>query len=381
MPRKLTTEEFITKARKVHGNKYDYSSVHYVNAKTAIIIICMEHGKITQMPSDHLSGRGCIKCAAKRISLKLRRTTEQFITKAKQVHGYKYDYSKVIYVNDRTKVIIICPLYGEFLQSPSNHLSGKRCLICSGLKKMTTEEFIIKARKAHGNKYDYSKTVYANSWTKVIIICPVHGEFTQRSNGHLNGSGCLECAGLKKLTIKIFINKARKIHGNKYDYSKVNYINTHTNVIITCPEHGKFQQMPYHHLAGCGCPNCKKSKGEIEVTKILDKKNIKYFKQKIFSDCINPKTKCRLKYDFYLPRQNLLIEFNGLQHYVANKHWHQNGQSLEYQQYRDSVKKDYALSHGFKFLVIKYTDKNIEEILNKEIFLNNKIIEKNNLDM
>ncbi|HDV2027851.1 TPA: GIY-YIG nuclease family protein [Escherichia coli] len=183
-----------------------------------------------------------------------KKTTEQFIAEAKAVHGDKYDYSKVEYKGYKTKVKIICPIHGEFEQTPSDHINhGNRCPKCAGNAPLDTETFIARAKEVHGDKYDYSKTVYKGARDKVVIICPIHGEFKQKPSNHLSGYGCKGC---KTKTAEEFITDARKIHGNKYDYSKVEYVNSHTNVIIVCPEHGEFKQKPSNHLAGKGCTEC-----------------------------------------------------------------------------------------------------------------------------
>jgi hypothetical protein len=235
----------------------------------------------------------------------------------------------------------------------------------------TKEEFVTRAIKIHGNKYDYSKVKYKNSKTNLCIICPTDGEFLQKPSDHLSGHGCPKCGGTTKLTTEEFITKANKVHDNKYDYRKVDYKNCDTEVIIGCPIDGYFSQTPTNHLQGRGCPLCQISHGEKQIAKILDNKKIEYIKQKTFPDCINPKTKYKLKFDFDLStKHNILIEFNGIQHYKSINYWHQDKNTLEDQQYRDRIKKQYALSHGYKFIVIKYND-NVEEILNKEIFNNN----------
>jgi len=371
--KRSTKEEFVNKARGVWGFKYDYSKVVYVNSKTNIIIICPIHGEFSQIPSDHLNGHGCSKCGYAIASLKKNHTIEQFIIKAKIIHGNKYDYSKVDYVNCHANIIIICPLHGEFTQSPSRHLSGHGCTKCGEIagsfkQKNTIEYFIERAREIHGNKYDYSKVVYVNYYTDVIIICPIHGEFSQRPNVHISGSGCQECSGCKHLNIEKFIINSIRVHGNKYDYSKVIYINNYTKVTIICPIHGEFSKTPTDHIHHkSGCPKCKSSKGEKLISLILDNNKIKYIQQKIFKNCINPKTNWPLKFDFDLPEYNTLIEYNGIQHYGHIGYWHRNGETLESQQYRDEIKKQYAISHGYKYLVIKYTDKNIEEILKREL--------------
>ena len=125
------------------------------------------------------------------------------------------------------------------------------------MRKLTTEDFIKKAKEVHGDKYDYSKVVYKGNRTLVTIVCPIHGEFQQKPSNHLSGNGCPDCSGNKRLTTEDFIKKAREVHGDKYDYSKVKYVNTSTKVCIVCPEHGEFQQTPNDHLGGKGCPNCK----------------------------------------------------------------------------------------------------------------------------
>ena len=254
--RKLTTEQFITKAKLVHGDKYDYHKVSYINSRTPVIIICSIHGEFKQAPSDHLGRAGCQKCGG---SSKL--STEEFIIKAKEIHGDKYDYSKTIYLNTKTKVTIICPTHGEFQQSPSDHLSNKSCRECgnlqiSKLKKSSTEEFIIKSNFKHFNKYCYDKVNYIDDKTKVTIICPVHGEFEQIPTSHKQGNGCPGCAGTRKPNIIGIVDRANKIHMNKYDYTKAVYSNHYSKIVITCPIHGDFEQTAYHHLSGCGCPSC-----------------------------------------------------------------------------------------------------------------------------
>lgn len=248
---RYNTKTFIQKSKKIHNNKYNYSKTNYIDCFTKITIICAEHGEFLQSPCSHVNGVGCPKCGG---HFKL--TFEDFIQRAKEIHGNKYDYSKVQYINNQTKVTIVCPKHGEFKQTPSLHINGSGCLICSGVKKSTRIEFIEKARKIHGNKYNYSKVEYKNNKVKVIIICPEHGEFEQTPNSHLHGYGCLDCSGKKVLTTEEFIKRAKIVHNNKYDYSKVRYKNSKAKVIIICPEHGEFKQTANGHLFGAGCKKC-----------------------------------------------------------------------------------------------------------------------------
>jgi len=183
--------------------------------------------------------------------------TKKFIEKARKVHGDKYDYSLVDYINAKTKVKIICKIHGIFEQKPDAHINQKQgCPKCAGVKKLTQKEFIKKAKLIHGNTYNYSLVKYKNSTTKICIICPVHGKFWQSPNKHLKGQGCPKCSGNTKLTIEEFIKRSEEIHGNKYDYSEVEYKNAFTKVKIICPKHGEFEQGPNNHLQGQGCPKC-----------------------------------------------------------------------------------------------------------------------------
>ena len=218
-------------------------------------------------------------CYIKQITLIILKTlyTKNFIKKANFKHNNKYDYSKTKYKSSSCKIIITCPEHGDFEQTPNSHLSGHGCGKCSKNYNYSTEQFIEKAKFIHDDKFDYSKTLYLNARTKVIIICSKHGEFTQVPNNHLNGQGCPKCK-IDKSTIELkstteeFIQKAKVIHNDIYDYSKVNYSNNYTKVIITCKQHGDFEQAPNVHLKGVGCPTCKASKGELTIKAILDKK-------------------------------------------------------------------------------------------------------------
>lgn len=183
--------------------------------------------------------------------------TTDFINLAINIHGNRYDYSKVDYVNMKTKVIIICPIHGEFLQSPDKHIHGKcGCPYCANNVKLTKNSFIERAIRVHGDRYDYSLVNYVNNKTPVDIKCPVHSVFSQTPTNHLSGKGCPYCANNVCLTTDDFVKKAFSIHGDKYDYSKVDYVDNHTPVQIICAKHGVFSQIPYVHLAGSGCPLC-----------------------------------------------------------------------------------------------------------------------------
>ena len=183
-------------------------------------------------------------------------TTQEFIDRARAIHGDKYGYAFSVYQSAHTKVFIHCPEHGVFEQTPTNHLKGQGCSGCSGNTKHSNESFIEKAKEVHGHKYDYSMVEYVNAATKVKIVCPEHGVFEQTPAAHLHGAGCPECVGLKKHTNESFIEKAKAVHGHKYDYSLVKYTGNKNKVTVFCYEHGVFEQTPAAHLSGRGCPGC-----------------------------------------------------------------------------------------------------------------------------
>ena len=196
-----------------------------------------------------------------------RLNSENFIEKAKEIHGDKYLYDKAIYINSNKKVEIICPIHGSFWIRPNDHIHKKSgCSKCSYIKRgldqtLTQNDFLDRCIENHGDKYDYSKSIYINMKTPVLISCPIHGEFKQKPMIHLNGGECPRCSKVKlgdsmSYSQEEFIKKCSKIHNNKYDYSLVKYNRSTDLVTIICPEHGKFTQKAAFHLAGKGCKKC-----------------------------------------------------------------------------------------------------------------------------
>ncbi len=231
------------------------------------------------------------------------------------------------------------------------------------MRRLTTKEWIEKAKKIHGNKYDYSKVNYINNSTKICIICPIHGEFWMTPTAHVDGKqGCKICSG-KKLTKNIFIEKARKVHGDKYDYSKSVYVNTVTKVCVICPKHGEFWIFPNNHLKGNGCPKCKKSKLENILAYYLMKNSIEFTYIKKF-DWL--KNKNPMSLDFYLPEYNVAIECQGEQHLIKGRNF-TNVLQLE----NDLLKNKLCKENGVKLLYFGYTPIN-------EINCNKTIYNKNN---
>ena len=343
----MNTEDFIKKARKVHGSKYDYSRSNFVASRFKVEIICPIHGSFWQTPNGHLSGKGCPECGGS-----VKSNTEDFIKKAKAIHGdNKYDYSRVNYINGKTKVEIICPEHGSFWQVPTSHLSGCGCPRCCHNFKSNTEDFIAKARKIHKDKYDYSQVKYINRKTKVDIICPVHGIFSQTPSDHLRGRGCRKCgrlnaSDLSRLTTEEFIEKARKVHGDRYDYTKANYIDCKTKIEIVCPIHGSFWQTTTNHIGGrCGCPSCVNSKLETDIELYLKQNNILYISQKTWDWLVYDDNQ---KVDFYLPRYKSIIECQGKQHFEDIEFFGRGGYSFEKRVDMDENKRKLCEEHGLK---------------------------------
>lgn len=238
---KNARESFIEKAKKVHGDKYDYSKVNYVKSDVKVTVICPKHGEFDVIPNSHLRGSCCRQCSIENVHNQQRKTLEQFIKDARAIHGDKYDYSKVEYTNCDTKVCIICPVHGEFWQTPNKHLSGRGCKKCANEKSsksqaFTTEEFIKRAKEIHGDKYDYSKVEYKGYDTEVCIICPVHGEFWQTPDSHLQGSNCVRCASqLSKRENEIYEFIAEKIGEENVIKKERSILEHHAEIDIFIP--------------------------------------------------------------------------------------------------------------------------------------------------
>jgi len=262
MPLKKTTESFIKDALKVHGNIYTYLKVKYVNSKQKVIITCKKHGDFLKSPNHFLKGQGCRVCSGK-----VKLTQESFLKRAKIKHGSLYDYSQINIKSKIAKVKIICKQHGEFFQLPSNHLKGQGCPLCGKIsssqnQRQSLTEFIKSVKKKHDNKYDYSKVNYKNSQTEVEILCPEHGQFFMKPNSHFNGQGCPVCGRQRAkekvvLPFKTFLERARKLHGSKYEYIQEDYSNYTSKMEMVCKKHGSFFQTPHSHISMVsGCPKC-----------------------------------------------------------------------------------------------------------------------------
>ena len=302
--------------------------------------------------------------------------TEEFIRRARAVHGDRYDYSRTVFTRITDNVEIICPKHGSFWQKASNHIAKHYgCPKCKGEKnaercKLTTEKFVEKSKEKHGDKYDYSKVNYINQCTPVTIICPIHGEFKQSPNNHMRGEGCYKCGIMKtkqsrSLSVQEMVEKAREIHGDYYDYSLITKSYRHVDKVpIVCPIHGLFYQTLNNHLSNEGCPSCRRSKGEVQIKNILDNNNIEYIEQYKIPCTLEDKNYCYI--DFFLPSYNTYIEYNGIQHYEPVDRF--GGQQIfEKQIERDKYVRSYCNEQNIKLIEISYKD-NIQEKINNSLY-------------
>jgi hypothetical protein len=240
----------------------------------------------------------------------------------------------------------------------------------------STEEFIKKAKKVHGNKYEYDKVNYVQARKPVIVTCPEHGDFPITPDNLLRNKGCKECGNIARAksqssNTEEFVSKSKQIHGNKYDYSKVEYINNTTPVEIICPIHKSFFQSPQNHLANKGCAKCNESHGEKFVSNLLTSNKINFTTQHKFVDCTNKSKNgyCRkLPFDFYIPELNTCIEYDGQQHFEPLNIFGGN-ETFENQKKRDKIKNQYCKKNGIKLIRIPYTMKKeeIEPYILKEL--------------
>lgn len=368
--KRVTTEDFIKKAKVIQPD-YDYSKVQYIDSRTPIIIGCPKHGYFQISPNNFLNRGRCQKCGEEVYSKKKTLTNDKFIKKAKEIYP-DYDYSKTIYKKYSDKVDVICPKHGMFTARAGDFLR-RGCPECakenSNGNRLNKEEAINRLKTILPD-YDFSESNYVDYDTPIKVTCPKHGVFYNTPRHFFKGTICHKCGIDKKIkrfssNSEEFIEKAKRIHP-EYDYSEVDYKNAKSHITITCPKHGPFITTPDMFLRGCGCPRCSESKGERAIREWLKNQKINFSDQHRFSDLK------RYPYDFFLPDYNLIIEYNGEQHYKEiPDFFHREKGCFEGQLMRDKIKKDYAEKNGYDLLVIPYWEfKNIDTILSKKLLSN-----------
>lgn len=277
MPDKLTQEQFIKKSQEIHGDKYDYSKVLYINSKTKVIIFCKKHeGYFNQMPASHYK-HGCQKCARKDVGQKTKKSLLVFIEQAKEIHNNKYDYVKVDYKNTHTKVDIFCKKHEYyFKQTPNNHIVNLAgCPKCKGdrisnLKSKGADQFIKEAMLLYGEVDTYDAVKYKDTKTPIKINCKIHGQYEEYPERYLKGYRCKECnkKGNRCQDKEVFIKEAEKVHGDIHDYSDTKPIGFKKKIKVRCKKHDKdFELQMSCYFRGQGCPLCMKENYRNRLTK------------------------------------------------------------------------------------------------------------------
>lgn len=365
------SESFVRKARKIHGQKFDYSQVRYVAARDKVVMGCRKHGPFLQTPNHHLTGHGCPGCHRDRLRRLFAKPAEKFQRQARLIHGSRYLYADD-YVSGKVPISITCPEHGTFRQLPSNHLRGARCPKCANLSQaqtraLTHNEFVAKAKIVHkGRGYVYTGR-YRRALAKVSINCRRHGVFRQTPNNHLKGHGCPKCfaeATAERLRSdnQSFLRRARKVHGDRYEYPAP-YQASEIPIQIVCPDHGIFKQRPNKHLQGQGCPICTDSSGERFVALALDRMGMHYQRQKTFPSC---RDKRPLRFDFHIPKLKVLVEYDGQQHFQSVEHWG-GEESLRDGVRRDKIKGRWAKRNGYRLVRIPFTTRDIPAAIELEL--------------
>lgn len=310
---KLSESNFLERAREKHGDTYDYSEVRWVSSTDKVTIICPQHGRFSQTPTRHATaGQGCPRCRGQRAAKQTRKTTEDAIKDLIRVHGDKYDFSKVVYKGSKEKVEVVCPEHGSFWATPGNLINrasgcpGCRSAAISERSRIPEEVFIERFREAHGDRFQYIGVYYEDSVAFVDALCPIHGRFSQRAMDHQKGMGCKKCVGVMYDT-ESFVEAANKVHGNRYDYSNVNYTGALTKVEILCKTHGPFHQTPNSHVSdGQGCRMCGSSgpsKGQLEIYEFVSQ----------FANAeLDARISGRKEVDILVKGKGLALEFDGL---------------------------------------------------------------------
>jgi hypothetical protein len=360
-----TQAEFIQKAVAAHSDLYHYTKVLYHNSQTKVEIKCPEHGVFRMKPNNHISGQGCPDCGLMKTIEGIKLPFAKALSRFRNVHGDLYEYDENSYLDYTTKMRVKCGEHGYFNITPHSHVSMqtgcRRCGIQRTAEKnrYSFEKILSQFHGVHGNQYEYDADSYAGVAEKIKIKCHKHGWFEQNVSTHKMGAGCAECSyeligDRTRVTKEIFISQAIEEHDVKYDYSRVKWVDQYTEVLIGCDneEHGYFLQVPRDHKRGSGCFRCNESRGERFIFNWLRDNDIEFIPQHTFPGL---KDKALLRCDFYLPNENIVIEYNGLQHYDAVEVF--GGESaLKSTRRRDLIKQRFCEHNAIQFEVIRYDE-------------------------
>ena len=391
---KKRSEKFFKDCMKKHGKKFDYSQAIFTRLDKPIKFKCPQHGEQHMVATLHLGKYGCRDCARDN-SIKILKyytdkkkikAREEFKEKASKKHNGFYDYSNVEYIDNTTLISITCPIHGAFEQMPANHLYGYGCEPCgintrADKKRKKLKDFISEAKVIHGQKYDYSEFVYKTTHTQGIIICsnPKHKKTPITPAHHLSGQGCSECGEEARdryrrssgHNTESWIAKAKELHGDRYDYSKADYKGYDCAITIICEEHGPFKLEPaYQHIEterrrGCGECSSKESKHSVAIQMWLIKNNFDFIKEWSHPTCKDIKV---LRFDYYLPKYNACIEYDGEQHFQLGP-WGHNDEDKKNNfiqgRRRDAIKSLWCIENRMR--LIRITSKTKLKKINKHL--------------
>jgi hypothetical protein len=309
--RAMTQEEFILRAAEVHGEKYDYSKVVYINSQKHVTIVCPSHGEFSQSPNAHLRGQGCKKCSNESIGDRCKLTQEEFVSRLEDLNS-GYGLELVRYGGMSKSVTLVCKEHGPFSATAGNVLYNKsgcpRCAneLTGARSRKPLDYYVEKSRAVHGDRFDYLRVEYHGAAAYLRILCKDHGEFLQLAQDHIKGVGCSKCA-VDIYDHPSFINVATRVHGSRYDYSQAVYNKALSKVIIYCKDHGPFAQTPSSHINGQGCPRCANVGPSDAQIEIAN-----FMRQ--FADVMEeaPIGESRKRVDVFLPEYSLAIEYHGL---------------------------------------------------------------------
>lgn len=310
--RRMTIEEFLSRSKEVHGDTYDYSRVNFRGATHHVTIVCKQHGEFLQLPTQHMAGQGCRLCGHLRIGAKSRLEVKEVVSRLRGIHGDRYVYDKVGERNGK-KLTVTCREHGDFTATLTNLLHNQSgCPECGraevGRKsRLPYDEYVKRFREVHGDRFEYGEIIYNTPITAVNIKCPEHGWFSQLLQSHLNGVGCVKCSKPVH-DQQTFIEAAKAVHGDRYDYSRAEYVRSLDHVSILCPDHGEFQQAPNYHVnSGHGCPRCAgvgPSTAQLEIYEFLSQR----------VECVSEQqmSESTKRFDIFVPSLSLAVEYHGL---------------------------------------------------------------------
>jgi len=360
----LTLSTVVSRAKKVHGNKYEYIELFWKEGSKGAWVryVCPDHPGVfqEQLVGNHLKPQGCPMCFHNN---KKRLTLDSITDKCNKIHNSKYKYLKLYWITvngyDRAMLLIECPVHGEFKQRLDAHMNGSGCYNCYlevNKKTITFESAVKESRKVHGDRYKYIELYWDDSSgynrAMLVIECPIHGIFRQRLDGHLSGNVCYQCSvDNSKLSKSDFITRSLKTQPlNMNDYTNTIITSVSDKATIKCNIHNKYytQTVNDHMRGNIGCKLCTATVGELAVAKYLDKHNIDFIQEYRFTDVVFIHY-----YDFYLPELNILIEYDGEQHYKPVKNLG-GKKGLIQTKIRDKRKDDLAITINIPLIRIPY---------------------------